>query len=143
MIQPKSASTSARYPLRVLVVDDTRVTRWMIASLVQLLGHRYELASDGERAWRMVRATIPDLIVTDWEMPVWTGFDLIAALRSSSNERLKQIPIIVCSTRRDEADQNSAIDRGADVFVTKPVHKRELRLAIENALAVPTHCPIH
>lgn len=124
-------------PLKVLVVDDTRLSRLLIAGLVQALGHRFETAVNGERGWHVARNQYPDLIVTDLEMPVWTGFDLIRTIRASGNPSLRQVPIIVCSTRRDHPHLFRAMEMGADAFVTKPVHASELRIAIQNAILKP------
>lgn len=134
MTPKKPTHVASPHSMRILVVDDTRVSRCLIASLVRGLGHQFEMAANGKRAWQLACKTYPDLIVTDLEMPVWSGFDLINAIRSTSSESLRLIPIVVCSTRGDELHLNRAIEMGADAFVTKPVHANELRLAIQNAV---------
>ncbi len=74
----------------------------------------------------------PDLLITDLEMPSCNGFDLIQAFRHAEDRRLRQIPIIVCSSRGEVHSLNRALDFGATSFVTKPLHFRELKMAIEN-----------
>ncbi len=120
-------------PLTILAVDDTRASRRLISTLVERLGHTCLTAENGLEGWRITKFREIDMIVTDLEMPVWDGFDLIRAIRELGQKRCRQIPIVVCSTRSDHPNLNYAMELGADAFVTKPVCLNELRIAIENA----------
>jgi len=119
--------------LNVLVVDDTRAIRWSTTVLLEQLGHRCRMAENGYMGWQLAKSFAPQLIVTDIEMPVWNGFNLIRALRNCGDPKLWQCPIVVCSSQWQRQRLLHAIELGADAFVTKPVRRTELKLAIQNA----------
>ncbi|KAA5542567.1 response regulator [Roseiconus nitratireducens] len=119
--------------LKVLVVDDTRLLRWSMTRLLEQLGHRCWTATNGYEGWQVAKSCRPDLVVTDLEMPIWNGFKLIRALRNGSPGDLGRVPVIVCSSRRDNLHLLHAMELGADAFVTKPLRVFELKLAIENS----------
>ena len=122
----------ATCPLDVIVADDTRVQRLLLLRILTVAGHRIRVAFDGEQALELATFSPPDLLITDLEMPIRDGFDLIDVIRNSKNHFLRQISIIVCSGCRESYSLNRALDCGATSFVTKPVHQRELLMAINN-----------
>ncbi len=106
---------------RILVVDDERqITRMLRASL-QSSGYEVLVAGDGAEAYARFEADRPDLIITDLAMPEMTGLDLTRAVR-----RLAQTPIIVLSVRDTDAMKVTALDEGADDYLTKPFSMPEL-----------------
>ncbi|TWT98350.1 response regulator [Stieleria varia] len=124
--------TKPNYRPNVLAIDDTRVFRWLLSNLLERLGCRCITAQDGYAGWQLARTCHPDLIITDLEMPVWSGFELIRSVRQVGDRRIGDIPIIVCSTRSDRIYADHAIELGADAYVTKPIRPSELRIAIAN-----------
>jgi len=106
---------------RILVVDDERqITRMLRASL-QSSGYEVLVASNGEEAYARFETERPDLIITDLAMPEMTGLDLTRAVR-----RLAQTPIIVLSVRDTDVMKVTALDEGADDYLTKPFSMPEL-----------------
>ena len=106
---------------RILVVDDERqITRMLRASL-QSSGYEVLIASNGAEAYARFEAERPDLIITDLAMPEMTGLDLTRAVR-----RLSQTPIIVLSVRDTDVMKVTALDEGADDYLTKPFSMPEL-----------------
>lgn len=106
---------------RVLVVDDERqITRMLRASL-QGSGYEVVVASNGVEGYDRFQAERPDLIITDLAMPEMTGLDLTRAVR-----RVAQTPIIVLSVRDTDAMKVTALDEGADDYLTKPFSMPEL-----------------
>jgi two-component system KDP operon response regulator KdpE len=106
---------------RILVVDDERqITRMLRASL-QSSGYEVLTAADGAEAYLRVEAERPDLIITDLAMPEMSGLDLTRAVR-----RIAQTPIIVLSVRDTEVMKITALDEGADDYLTKPFSMPEL-----------------
>lgn len=106
---------------RILVVDDepqiTRVLRTTLSS------HGYEIrvANDAEAALDVFSDWPPELIITDLSMPNMSGIDLTKKVRAKST-----VPIIVLSVRGEERSKISALDAGADDYVTKPFNMNEL-----------------
>lgn len=106
---------------RILVVDDEpQITRVLRASL-QASGYEILLAANGMEAFTIFERENPDLIITDLAMPQMSGLELTQAIR-----RVAQTPIIVLSVRDTDAMKVSALDEGADDYLTKPFSMPEL-----------------
>lgn len=123
------------FPLDIIVADDAPAQRMLLARILTIAGHRIRVAFDGEQALRFANSAPPDLLITDLEMPFRDGFNLIYAIRNANNRYLRQISIIVCSSS-GASSLNRALDCGATSFVTKPIHQRELLMAINNLSTV-------
>ncbi|MFM2354601.1 MAG: hypothetical protein RLZZ528_337 [Pseudomonadota bacterium] len=115
-------------PLRVLIVDDSRMQRRILASNLARAGHQVSEAGDGAAALEICRTTPPDLILSDWMMPGISGLDLCRQVRALGLPGY--VYFILLTSRSDKADAASGLDVGADDFLTKPVHADELRARI-------------
>ncbi len=115
----------------VLVVDDTSSSRMVARKTLNDLGFFTLIASDGEAALAKVRDFHPDAIVTDLEMPGMDGEELIEMLRSSQNPCIRDIPIIVSSSKVDVRTLSKLVSLQVDAFVPKPV---DVRLLAKKAL---------
>ena len=116
-------------PVRVLVVDDEpQILRALRAGL---RGHGYDVqtAIDGEDALDQIALHPPDIVILDLVMPGKSGFDVVQEMRTWST-----IPIIVLSARGEERDKVTALDLGADDYLTKPFGMSELLARIRVAL---------
>lgn len=101
----------------ILVVDDSRPTRDIERDILQAEGYRVDTATDGSEALAAAKNTRYDLICTDIAMPHMDGFILTENIRK--NDTLKDIPIIVISSRTDENDQARAASLGANRYIVK------------------------
>ncbi len=101
---------------RVLVVDDSELTRDLVVATLRELGLDVLEAVDGAGALAKLEAEEVSLLVTDLDMPVMDGFELIRRVRLSRRSRL---PIVVLSTRGDDADVRRASELGADAYLVK------------------------
>jgi two-component system KDP operon response regulator KdpE len=128
-------------PLRVLVVDDEPPIRKLLRMGLSTQGYRVLEASNGKMALDML-AENPDLVILDLGLPDMQGLDLLRTVRA----RNEQIPIVVLSSRGDEAAKVQALDLGADDYVTKPFGTEELlarmRAALRHQLQVQGERPI-
>jgi len=114
---------------RVLVVDDERgIRRFLHASLIN---HGYDVheAENGQQALQAVPTLRPDVIILDLGLPDIDGLHVTRLLRE-----WVQTPIIVLSVRNQESDKISALDAGADDYLTKPFGSGELSARIRAAL---------
>ncbi len=114
----------ATVPLRCLVVDDDRSSRELIASWLRTAGHQVRMAANGDEAMQEVIKDPPQVLVSDWEMPVMDGLRLCKALRESSPGR--QIDLILVTGHGNEDRLAEAFAAGADDYITKPLRAREL-----------------
>ena len=106
-----------RRRVRILLVDDSLVTREMERRLLEDAGFDVTAASDAEEALSSLGEESFDCVVTDIEMPGMDGFELTEHLRSI--EHLEQLPIIVVSTRDRPEDRLRGLKAGADAYLTK------------------------
>ena len=119
-IAPIPANALAAAPrelTRLLLVDDSRVTREMERRILEDAGFRVEVAADGDEALRRLGVEAFDCLVTDIEMPNLDGFELTAQLRQI--ERFAHLPIVVVSTRESSEDRLRGLRAGADAYLTK------------------------
>ena len=117
-------------PLRVLVVDDEPPIRRLLRTSLAAQGYDIIEAEDGSKALEEVRRRSPDLLVLDLGLPGIDGLEVIRRLRGSG----VSLPIIVLSSRVDEAGKVEALDLGADDYVTKPFGVEELLARIRTAM---------
>lgn len=112
---------------KILIVDDEPALLETIVKYYIESREPFELfqATNGETALRVVRQVIPDLVLTDWEMPVMDGLQLIAKMKA--NEQLCNIPVImVTGFMLSALDLRTAMSVGAVDYIRKPIDKIEL-----------------
>lgn len=114
---PAARPQVATRRVRVLLVDDSLVTREMERRLLEDAGFHVSAASDAEEALWLLAEESFDCVVTDIEMPRIDGFELTAQLRSMEN--FAQLPIVVVSTRDRPEDRLRGLKAGADAYLTK------------------------
>jgi signal transduction histidine kinase len=113
----------------ILIVDDNADMRRLLADLI---GKRYRirLARNGAEALERVRDQIPDLILTDVMMPVMSGTELCSAIKS--DPQFSRIPVMLLTSKAERDMKIKGLELGADDYVTKPFHPRELLARIES-----------
>jgi two-component system KDP operon response regulator KdpE len=113
----------------VLFVEDDEATRGLIASNLRRHGYVVREAADGEEALRLWEAGRPDVLLVDLGLPGIDGLAVVRRIRRDAST-----PIIVLSARGQERDKVTALDLGADDYVTKPVGMAELQARLRAAL---------
>ena len=108
----------------VLVVDDSLTVRKITGRLLERSGYRVVTAKDGIDALEQMVELVPDVMLVDIEMPRMDGFDLTRNVRADS--RLKQIPIIMITSRTAEKHRNYAAEIGVNHYLGKPYDEDEL-----------------
>ena len=116
--------------IRILVVDDEPPIRRFLRTSLRLHGHCVIEADDGASALEILNGDAVDVMVLDLGLPGIDGFDVIARARESGST----VPIIVLSSRADEAGKVRSLDIGADDYVTKPFGMDELLARIRTAV---------
>lgn len=118
--------------VHILVVEDEPAIQELIAANLKLAGYEVLRAEDGEQAIARVRDEVPDLILLDWMLPGVSGVQL--AKRFRTDERTRDVPIIMLTARSDEMDKVAGLEAGADDYVTKPFSPKELMARIQAVL---------
>jgi two-component system KDP operon response regulator KdpE len=114
---------------RVLVVDDEHAIRRFLRTALNAQGYAVSEAANGWEALNAVMANRPDIIILDLGLPDMDGVEVTRRLREWS-----QIPVIVLSVREQESDKISALDAGADDYLTKPFSSGELMARLRVAI---------
>ena len=118
----------------ILVVDDNPDLRAYVSRILRASGFEVVQARDGAEGYSVAKTKHPQLIVTDLMMPVVSGWDLIAMLRS--DDILKGTPIILLTAKVDEDTRIEGAEMGADAYLAKPFNDRELLAEVRNLLAL-------
>jgi len=114
---------------RILVVDDEPQVLRLLRTALSERGYDVTTAASGEEALAAVEKRLPDVILLDLVMPGLSGLDVCQAVRARA-----AVPILVLSARGDEHDKVTALDLGADDYLTKPFGMAELLARIRVAL---------
>jgi len=114
---------------RVLVVDDEEQIRRALLLNLRARGYEVIEAATGESGVQLAASEHPDLVLLDLGLPGMSGLDVITALRGWT-----QVPIIVLTVREDERAKVTALDSGADDYITKPFGMDELLARLRAAL---------
>jgi signal transduction histidine kinase len=119
--------------VRILVVEDDPQVRRMLALL---LGTHWniQIAEGGEAAWRLVRESPPDLVISDVRMPVVDGITLLRRLRAEA--ATQDVPVILVSGAAGEQETIAGLEAGADDFLIKPFSGRELLVRVQALLEI-------
>lgn len=112
----------------ILTVDDSASMRMLLKSSLTAQGYRVESANDGAHGLQRIREVMPDLLITDINMPVMDGFELIEAVRALPEFR--GTPILVLSTEFSDEKKTRARSAGATGWITKPFEAVKLGSAI-------------
>ena len=119
---------------RILVADDNQQNRELLEAYLLDDGHEILMAADGREAIDMARDKHPDLILLDIMMPKLSGYEVCSQLKNDA--ATKQIPILMITALKEMGDIEKALAAGADDFLTKPVHRLELRTRVRSQLRV-------
>jgi chemosensory pili system protein ChpA (sensor histidine kinase/response regulator) len=120
---PVASAPTAQVPL-VLVVDDSITVRRVTQRLLQREGYRVALAADGLQALERLQDERPVVVLSDIEMPRMDGFDLARNIRADA--RLKELPIVMITSRIAEKHREHAAALGVNHYLGKPYSEEEL-----------------
>lgn len=115
--------------VKILLVDDEAQITRVLKHVLNSPGYHTRTAADGEAALDVFNDWLPDLVITDLQMPRLDGLGLCEKIREMSS-----VPIIVLSVRNDEDSIIEALDAGADDYVVKPFASGELLARVRSAL---------
>jgi signal transduction histidine kinase/DNA-binding response OmpR family regulator len=129
------AVTDAAQQQRLLVVDDSHVNQRVASRMLENLGHRVDVASNGREAVAAVRDEVYSAVLMDCQMPEMDGFDATMAIRRLEGAA-RRTPIIAMTAGAMKGDEEKCIAAGMDAYISKPVNPE--RLATILAHLIPT-----
>ena len=124
--------------LRFLVCDDNAHMRRILRTLLHSFGARevYE-AEDGATALEMYSHYVPDIVITDWAMPIFDGLELTQMIRQPGANANPYVPIIMLTGHSEKRRVMVARDAGVTEFLAKPISAKGLYQRILNVVANP------
>jgi chemosensory pili system protein ChpA (sensor histidine kinase/response regulator) len=120
---------------RVLIVDDSLSVRKYLSTFLMARNLKVYAAGNGNEALKMLEETEVDLIITDLEMPVMHGYELVSRIKAS--DTLKAIPIIVLTSRSTGKHREKALELGAEDYLVKPFDERALVASLKKYSLLP------
>ena len=117
----------------VLVVDDEANIRELCTLYLEREGFSVISAEDGESALSVAREQSPDLIVLDLMLPKKSGYEVTRELRADA-EAIRDVPILMLTARSEDVDRIVGLELGADDYLGKPFHPRELTARVKAIL---------
>ena len=101
--------------VHVVIVDDEEIIRDLVEQIVTILDWTYDSATNGAQALQIIQRVMPDLVISDVEMPVMSGIELLIAMKEDPS--LSHIPVVIMSSIEREAEAREA---GCAAFIAKP-----------------------
>ncbi len=119
-----SPGAASFYRMRILIVEDDRAAKLLLKTLLEKIGHTVATASDGQEALGMIETFMPQLIITDWLMPVMDGIEFCKSLRR--NTAWRNIYVFILTAQEGVDSLVEAFEAGANDYMTKPVSPKVL-----------------
>lgn len=120
--------------MKFLVVDDFPTMRRIIGNMLKTLSPNAVIkdAEDGKQALGILEIEHVDFVLTDWNMPVMDGLELLKAIRA--NEKLKHLPVLLVTAEAKKENIVSAAQAGADGYIVKPFTEETLKEKLSKIL---------
>ncbi|MDH5641326.1 MAG: chemotaxis response regulator CheY [Nitrospira sp.] len=105
--------------MKILVVDDMATMRRIVKNILKQLGFaNIQEAENGQEGLQKLQQDTYGLVVSDWNMPVMTGIDMLRAIRA--DEKLKAIPVLMVTAEAQQANLVEAVQAGVSNYIVKP-----------------------
>jgi len=124
----------------IYVVDDDEQLLRMVGLMLERGGHTASLVSNPLEGLELIKEDLPDMAILDVMMPGMNGHDVCQALREY--EKTKDLPIMILTARAQEWDKDTALQSGADDYLSKPVTSQELLTRVEKLLTSKQAAPV-
>lgn len=111
---------------RILLVDDIKINLLMLSRLMDKNAVRYDLASDGEEAYKLFKSAPYDLVITDVQMPKMDGLQLTKLIRNDENDKKSAIPVIGYTGNVSEEERQKCLSMGMNDLLAKPFTENDL-----------------
>lgn len=118
----------------IYIVDDEPVNLELVSSLMAQQGYQYEVFSEGMSVLARLNERVPDLILLDYMMPKMSGIEVCTLIRKQYDAY--ELPIMMLTARHQISDIVTALSQGANDYLIKPYHNKELIARVESQLSV-------
>jgi DNA-binding response OmpR family regulator len=128
---PAKAGTNKDFCMRCAVLDDDRAQTELVTKLLADAGHHCEVFHQGRTLINRLRQDTFDLLVIDWNMPGMSGIEVLENVRQGQHASL---PVLLITSRSDDADVVTGLAAGADDYIVKPLHPQIFLARVDAAL---------
>jgi two-component system cell cycle response regulator len=123
--------------MRILIADDSIVSRHVLDATLRKWGHDVVVACDGIEAWNVLQAQdAPKIAILDWVMPGLTGPEVCKRVREHTSEPEAYTYILLLTSKSLKEDLIEGIESGADDYVTKPFDQHELKVRLKTGMRI-------
>jgi len=116
----------------VLVVEDNVEVAQYVCDIFEVNGYHVRVAFNGAEGWEEIQHEVPDVVVSDLEMPEMDGYQLLDHVRN--NDVTETLPFILLTARTERENVRQGMTMGADDYVTKPFSAKEILMSVETML---------
>jgi DNA-binding response OmpR family regulator len=118
---------------KILIIEDDQDVSFSLQSYLTIEKFHVEVASNGVEGLEKLQYYQYDVVILDWKLPDITGIEVLREFRSSGGKT----PVLMLTGRQEAADKETGLDSGADDYLTKPFHAKELSARIRALLRRP------
>ncbi len=118
---------------KILIAEDERDIRDLVAFTLRFAGYEVVAAANGEEAVQLAPKENPDLILMDVRMPRMTGYEACRVMKSDPN--LRDIPVVFLSAKGQESEIQTGLDAGAEEYLLKPFAPDQLTDRVKSILS--------
>ena len=119
---------------RILAIDDNADIRELIAFILRRENYEVSTASNGMAGLEMIKGAKPDLIILDVVMPEFSGYDVLNAVRSDKSSKVRDIPVLMITSKSSTDDIDQALELGATAYIVKPFRPAKLVTKVKSIL---------
>lgn len=115
---------------RILIIDDMATVRRVVGKILKELGFtNIQVASDGQQGWNILNASTIDLVISDWNMPVLSGFELLKKCRADA--KYANVPFVLLTAEAETAQVSEALKCGVSNYIIKPFSADMIKTKLE------------
>jgi two-component system cell cycle response regulator len=123
--------------MRVLIADDSIVSRHLLDATLRKWGYQVVVACDGNEAWAILKSEdAPEIAILDWVMPGLTGPEVCRRVRASAKEKDIYTYILLLTSKSQREDLIEGMESGADDYLTKPFDQHELKVRLRPGIRI-------
>jgi CheY-like chemotaxis protein len=139
---PTEVSRGTPHGPRILVAEDTVVSQLVARRMLERLGCRVDMVSNGREAVAAVAAMPYAVVLMDIQMPEMDGFAATAEIRRGETPGAHRIPIIAMTANAQEGDQDRCLAAGMDDYLSKPVRVQDLEIVLRRWVSLSESGPV-
>jgi two-component system cell cycle response regulator len=123
--------------MRILIADDSIVSRHLLDATLRKWGYEVVVACDGNEAWQILQSDdAPKMAILDWMMPGMTGPEVCRKVRENAKEKDIYTYILLLSSKSEREDLIEGMESGADDYLTKPFDQHELKVRLRPGMRI-------